>query len=366
MKNKNKFNIILTSSLVAVIAFGITLTMCSEPAEAQIQSYSAFSKSTVNEITVHQKDDENVLKTSTTSSKKTSVSASSDSSKLSSGKEDSEDKKADSSKNTAAKTSSKPSFKYTYVSARNVRAYPLSVSSIKLVWTAEKNREYNIEVSTEAPYVENIDFVFKEKGLCYITGLRENSEYEIKVTPIIKKNEKKTKKAVSGCAVAQTKAAGDVIEEFDYEDGWTSCFAGERASGLTAMPSSGAIYGSKVDEVTGTGIRRFENGDYACAMGEYYGECGDRFLVELENGIQFTVRICDSKGWADDADGDGEPDGRFHWFGGTGNGKCVIEFIYDDANFPSCVAFSGSWGFYNWNGLNLCSDIKQIQKLATW
>lgn len=256
----------------------------------------------------------------------------------------------------------------TEVKALNVKAEATSVSSIKLTWKAEEKREYNIEVYTNVGYVENIYFAFKDKGLCYITGLRENSKYDITITPILTDKEKKSKKfkAVSGKACTSTKSVGEVIQEYECEDGWTSCFAGERASGLTAMPSSGAIYGSKVDEVTGTGIRRFENGDYCCAMGEWYGECGDRFLVELENGIQFTVRICDSKGWADDADGDGEPDGRFHWFGGEGNGKCVIEFIYDDGNLPGCVAFSGSWGYYNWNGLNLDSNIKQIQKLATW
>lgn len=265
---------------------------------------------------------------------------------------------------TNASASSKSASKT--VDVKGLKAAPLSVSSMKISWKGEKNREYTVDVFTDAPYTENISFVFKENELCYITGLRENSNYKVTVTPIITKKEKKTVKAISRSVSAATKSAGDVIEEYEHEDGWTACFAGERASGLTAMPSSGAIYGSKVDEVTGTGIRRFENGDYACAMGEWYGECGDRFLVELENGIQFTVRICDSKGWADDADGDGEPDGRFHWFGGVGNGKCVIEFIYDDKNLPPCVAFSGSWGYYNWNGLDLCSDIKQIQKLATW
>ena len=61
--------------------------------------------------------------------------------------------------------------------------------------------------------------------------------------------------------------------------------------------------------------------------------------MELENGTQFTVKQCDSKGWADDGEG------KYHWFGGEGNGKCIIEFIYDDYNLPSCVAFSGSWGY---------------------
>lgn len=37
-------------------------------------------------------------------------------------------------------------------------------------------------------------------------------------------------------------------------------------------------------------------------MGVWYGYCGDRFLIELENGTQFTTKICDSKGYADDGE----------------------------------------------------------------
>lgn len=112
-----------------------------------------------------------------------------------------------------------------------------------------------------------------------------------------------------------------------------------------------------MDAITDTGIMRDEYGDYCCAMGVWYGYCGDRFLVENQAGQQFTVKICDSKGYADDGEG------RYHWYGGEGNGKCIIEFIYDDNYLPSCVAFSGSWGFYNWNGLDLSSNIKSIKKI---
>lgn len=55
--------------------------------------------------------------------------------------------------------------------------------------------------------------------------------------------------------------------------------------------------------------------------------------------------------------------GNYHWFGGEGNGKCIVEFIYDDYSLPSCVAYSGSWGYYNWCGMDLCSDIKSIKKI---
>ena len=40
-----------------------------------------------------------------------------------------------------------------------------------------------------------------------------------------------------------------------------------------------------------------------------------------------------------------------------------MEFIYDDYNLPSCVAYSGSWGYYNWNGLDLGANIESIKKI---
>ena len=245
-----------------------------------------------------------------------------------------------------------------FLTVENITAEADSVSSIKVTWDAEEGREYNVGWFTYAPYSENIEILLPENGVCYLTGLRMDSEYEITVTPILKENEKAN---VTPETVTVRTPSVEVIQEYEYEDGWTNCFAGERASGLTRMPSSGAIYGSAVDTVTGTGIRRFENGDYCCAMGTHYGYCNDRFIVELDNGIQFTTRICDSKGAADVQDEWGY--GKYHWFGGEGNGKCIIEFIYDDANLPYCVSRAGTWGNWNWNGLNLGANIKSIQKI---
>lgn len=234
-----------------------------------------------------------------------------------------------------------------------------SVTSIKIIWDAEEGRNYNVAWEACAEYVENVEIVYPRTGLCYITGLRTNTDYDITVTPIIEEGERA--EAVPVHKTVHT-SNPEVIQEFDYIDGWTNCFAGEKASGLTAMPSSGAIYGSHCDDITGTGIRRFDNGDYCCAMGTHFGYCNDRFLVELENGIQFTVRICDSKGCGDIQDEAGY--GLWHNFGRSG--KCIIEFIWDDGNLPGCVAFSGSWGGYNWNGLNLGANIRSIKKLANY
>ncbi len=249
---------------------------------------------------------------------------------------------------------------YPFAIAKNPTVSAVSVSCLKVEWEADTKRSYSVLATTQAPYAENIHYVFSGDNVCYITGLRENSDYHITITPIADTNENII--CVPFELDGRTQAV-EVIQEFEYEEGWTSCFAGERVSGLTLMPSSNAIYGSFVDNITGTGIRRKANGDYCCAMGLFYGVVGDRFLIELDNGIQFTTQICDSKGWADDSDGDEIPDGQFHWFGGEENGKCIIEFIYDDYNLPPIVALYGSWGIGNWNGLNLCSNISSIKKI---
>lgn len=250
------------------------------------------------------------------------------------------------------------------VAVRDLTASAVSVSCLEVKWLALWGREYTIEVETDAPFEDNITIEKKRNGLCYITGLRENSEYEVTLTPVLSEKEKQSKVVAIPATVACKTAEVTRQKEYEYEDGWTNCFAGERASGLTLSPSYDAIVDTVVDPVTGTGIRRNEYGDYCCAMGLWYGEVGDRFLVELENGIQFTVMICDSKGMADDADGDGEPDGRFHWYGGENEGKCIVEFIYEADYMPDKVLDSGSWGYYNWNGLDLTSNIKSIYGIA--
>lgn len=203
-------------------------------------------------------------------------------------------------------------------------ATTISVSCIRLEWNGDEDAKYTVTAlqNTYDDYIDNIYFEFKSNTLCYVTGLRENSEYTFEIAD--------ENSNVLATTVQRTEAV-EVIQEFDYIDGWTNCFAYEKASGLTREPSYSAIQGAVLDPVTNTGIMRNEYGDYCCAMGTFFGYCGDRFLITLENGTQFTVKICDSKG-----------DRLYHPFGG--DGKCIVEFIYADGYLPDCVAVSGNYG----------------------
>lgn len=243
------------------------------------------------------------------------------------------------------------------ISVNDLNVSTISVSCLKVTWNAEEKREYSVSCTAhddDYAYGDNMYFVFKGNDLCYITGLRENTEYTVTVEPVLSKEETDNYFVKLESVGGKTETV-EVIYDFPYEDGWTNCFAGERASGLRAEPAASAIYGSIVDPITDTGIRRDEYGDYCAALGLFYGLDNDRYLVTLQNGTQFTVKQCDSKGWADDGEG------KYHNFGG--NGKCIVEFIYDDYNLPPCVAFSGSWGYYHWNGLDLGANIESIKKI---
>lgn len=239
------------------------------------------------------------------------------------------------------------------VTVQNIQVSTISVSCLKLTWNADAGRDYYVYVETDAGYAENMAFCFKGNSVCYITGLRENAEYSITITPQMMQCESEqgslAQMIESEPVIGKTETV-EVVWTYPKEDGWTNCFTFENAKGLTANPSYSAIYGAEPDVVTNTGIMRDEYGDYCVAMGTWYGYCWDRFLVTLENGVQFTVKICDSKG-----------DRRYHTYAGVG--KSVIEFIHADGYLPEEAHFTGNYGYFDWSGLNLTANIECIQMI---
>lgn len=238
-----------------------------------------------------------------------------------------------------------------YYAAPDIQCHvsTISVSSLKLTWNYMENHIYEISCARadgSFEYSQNICIDQKYPNACYITGLRENTQYIVKIKDLTANTEE---------SVLGTTEKVNVIQTYDYISGWTNCFTYESASGLTRDPSKSAISGAISDPVTDTGIMRDEYGDYCVAMGLYYGRCGDRFLVELENGTQFTVKICDSKGLASDGQG------KYHIFGRNRDGKSVIEFIHG-SYLPDCVYRSGNYGSYDWYGLKF-DNIKSISKI---
>jgi len=129
------------------------------------------------------------------------------------------------------------------LTADNLNVSTISVSCLKVSWDSEPDRDYSVSCTAHDDnyaFSDNMYFVFKGNDLCYITGLRENTEYTVTVEPILSAEEKDGYSVIPSTADGKTETV-EVIYDFPYEDGWTNCFAGERASGLTAMPSSGAI-----------------------------------------------------------------------------------------------------------------------------
>ncbi len=43
--------------------------------------------------------------------------------------------------------------------------------------------------------------------------------------------------------------------------------------------------------------------------------------------------------------------------------QCIVEFIHGNGFLPACVAVSGNYGLYNWNGLDLGADIESIKMI---
>lgn len=161
-------------------------------------------------------------------------------------------------------------------------------------------------------------------------------------------------------ASAQTPDNTWIIEEHElFKDLNVSVFAYEDQYGITAEPSYSVTWADDTYIDLETGIRKNQQGDYLCAMGTVFGECGDRFLVSMimSDGSEnsFTVQIGDSKG-----------DRWYHPYatGTEFEGYCIVEFIVDGDVANQYTGYSGSYHFTDkFDGeIVMIEKIEQVSK----
>ena len=78
------------------------------------------------------------------------------------------------------------------LTADNLNVSTVSVSCLKVSWDSEPNRDSSVSCTSHDDnyaYGDNMYFAFKGNDLCYITGLRENTEYTVTVEPILSEEE---------------------------------------------------------------------------------------------------------------------------------------------------------------------------------
>ena len=96
------------------------------------------------------------------------------------------------------------------LTADNLIVSTISVSCLKVTWDSDTDRDYTVSCTAhddDYTYADNMYFEFKSNTLCYVTGLRENSEYTFELSD--------ENGEILASAVQKTEAV-EVIEEFDY------------------------------------------------------------------------------------------------------------------------------------------------------
>lgn len=130
----------------------------------------------------------------------------------------------------------------------------------------------------------------------------------------------------------------------EVQDRNISIYCAESQEGITLEPSYSVTWAEGTYVDPDTGIRRNSQGDYLCAMGTEFGQCGDRFLIICEDNQTYTVQIGDSKGdkWYDTYGDFNNPDLA------PISGYCIIEFIVD---MPTALPHIRTSGSYHTTGL---------------
>lgn len=88
---------------------------------------------------------------------------------------------------------------------------------------------------------------------------------------------------------------------------------------------------------------------YCVAMGTYYGQVGDKFYIETDEGNSWKIILCDIK-----ANSHTDSTNRYT----VANG-CMMEFVVDTRLMPSSIKMSGTV-----NGLGFSGKITLVRKIG--
>ena len=97
------------------------------------------------------------------------------------------------------------------------------------------------------------------------------------------------------------------------------------------------------------GLLVVDNEYYCVAMGTYYGQVGDKFYIETNEGNSWKIILCDIK-----ANSHTDSTNRYT----IANG-CMMEFVVDTRLIPSSVKSSGTV-----NGLGFSGKITLVRKIG--
>ncbi len=106
---------------------------------------------------------------------------------------------------------------------------------------------------------------------------------------------------------------------------------------------------AKSATVLSNGLLVVDDEYYCVAMGTYYGEVGDRFYIETDEGNSWKVIICDTKS-------DKHTDSTHRY---TLENGCMLEFVVDTRLMPKNNRLSGTV-----NGLGFSGKITLVKKIG--